>query len=287
MLLALALIALLSLKPWHTTSLDPSLSISPELGIGLGDAVAVIPDRDFDLAAARAASPGRPVLVDSRARPAAAQDPAPEVGISAARPVQVPTPVPAPPQPVRPQPQLRPPAEPPADPVPVALPAPEPAPVATPVVSPQLAGDADRPHLHSVLDREDGASYVLRVQAQEGEEHAFALGFQVLETIDGEPGADSMLMAIGGDRLLVPVAAGAGHEAVVHFKAASDATGFYVAFFDGLPVGVRGGIGLIEPESGEVRIELSFFRDGELVQDTSEILLDAARLGSTLESVLP
>ena len=249
----------------------------------------MIAEPGIRVAEARVAPPGRPILADSRDKPAAAPDPAPGVGIAPARPVQVsaPAPTPQPAQP-RPQPQQRPPATPPPAPVPVAVPpAPEPAPVVTPVAAPTPISGDDRPFPQSVIDREGDAGYVLSVQAEEGGEYAFALAFQVLETIYGEPGADSMVMAIGGEQLLVPLGVGTVHEAVVHLKAASDGTGFYATFFDGLPLAAASGISLIEPEDGEVRIELFFLHDGELVQGTSEIVFDAARLGSTLESVLP
>jgi len=157
--------------------------------------------------------------------------------------------------------------------------------VATPVASPQLVDNLDRPYPQSVLERDEGAAYVLEVQVEESGEYAFALSFQVLETISGEPGADSMIVRIGEDQLLVPVTTGTVHEAVLHFTAASDASGFYEAFFDGWPVGARGGISLIEPEGDTARIELFFLREGELVRGTTEILFDAVRLGSTLESV--
>jgi hypothetical protein len=226
------------------------------------------------------------MLVDSRAGPAAGQASAPGVGISAARPVQVPAPAATPPPP-RPQPQQRPPATPPAATPPAAPPAAAPAPLATPVASPTLAAGDERPFPQSVIDREGDAGYVLSVQAEEGGEYAFALAFQVLETIYGEPGADSMVIAIGGDQLQLPLSVGAAHEAVVHFRAASDGTGFYAAFFDGLPVAAAGEVSLIEPGGGEVQIELFFLREGQLVEGASEVVFDAARLGSTLESVLP
>lgn len=286
LLLALALVALLSLKPWDSTSREPSLSLAPGLGVALDDAVAVIAEPvGVRVAAARVAPVGRSAFVDSRAHHPAERDPVPAIGVAAARPVQVMAPASPPPQPQPAKPQ-RPPAVPPSPPVPVAAPAPAPAPVATPVASPQLVTGDDRPFPQSVIDREGDAGYVLKLQAEEGGEYAFALAFQVLETIYGEPGADSMVMALGGDQLVVPVAVGITHEAVVHLKATSDESGFYAAFFDGSPLAAESDVSLIEPEGGEVRAELFFLREGELV-DTSEILFDAARIGSTLESVLP
>jgi hypothetical protein len=316
------MVALLSLKPWETDSLGPSVSVSPELGVGLDDAVAVIPARGFHLAEARVAPPGRPALVDRRAEPPE-PGPTPEIGISAGRAVQGSAPAAPPARTPRPQPQEQPPPEPPPAPVPVAAPAPEPTPVAAPVASPQLVADFDRPYLQSILDDEDGASDVVTVQVHEGEEYAFAFSFQIVQMVYGEPGADNLIVhlngdvseepsfglqlwdyaadewqgdwrglwasggAVGGDRFLAPVTEREWHDVIVHFEASSLGTGFYEVYLDGQLVDARRGVSLIAPGGISAQIELGLFRDGERVQGTSEILFDAAKLGSTAASVQP
>lgn len=320
-MLALALIALLSLKPWEADPVGPSLSVSPNLGLALDDAVAVIPAPGVRVAHARVAPAVHPAFVDSRKEPASpAQSPGPELGISSARAVQVSQPAPPSSQPPRPQPQQRPPVEAPA-PVPVAAPAPDPAPVAAPVAEPQLDADFDRPYRQSLFDEDDGASDVVTVQVVEGEEYAFAFSFQILQMVYGEPGADNLIVhlnsdaseapsfglqlwdyaadewqgdwrglwasgeAVGDDRFLAPVSEREWHDVIVHFEASSLGTGYYEVFLDGEPVDARSGVSLIAPGSSSAQVELGLFRDGERVQGTSEILFDAAKLGSTVASV--
>jgi Polysaccharide lyase len=321
LVLALALIALLSLKPWEADPMGPSLSVSPNLGLGLDDAVAVIPAPGVRVAPARVApAAAHPTLVDSRKEPATEQSPGPELGISAARAVQVSEATPPPSQPSRPQPQQQVPVEAPA-PVPVATPAPDPAPVAAPVTQPQLDADFDRPYLQSVFDEDDGASDVVTVQVVEGEEYAFAFSFQILQMVYGEPGADNLIVhlngdaseapsfglqlwdyaadewqgdwrglwasgeALGEDRFLAPVSEREWHDVIVHFEASSVGTGYYEVFLDGEAVDARSDVSLIAPGSSSAQVELGLFRDGERVQGTSEILFDAAKLGSTVASV--
>jgi hypothetical protein len=317
LLLALAFVALVSLKPWEADSVGPSLSVSPNLGLGLDDAVAVIPTPGIRVAQARVAPvAAHPTFVDSRKGPAAEQSPEPELSISAPRAVQVSEPAPPPP---RPQPQQQVPVEAPA-PVPVAAPPPDPAPVAAPVAQPQLDADFDRPYLQSVFNEDDGASDVVTVQVVEDEEYAFAFSFQILQMVYGEPGADNLIVhlgsdaseapsfglqlwdyaadewqdwrglwasgeAVGDDRFLAPVTEREWHDVIVHFEASSLGTGYYEVFLDGEPVDALGGISLIAPGSSSAQVELGLFRDGERVQGTSEILFDAAKLGSTVASV--
>jgi hypothetical protein len=132
LLVVLTAVALVGLKPWATDSLIPDMGLSPGLGAGLDDAVAVVPDRSAGVAAGRVAPPG-PALgtVEVAARPAPVEGDSSSQALAAvapARSVSQPTatPVAAPPakQPVAPPPQ----------PV-AAAPEPVPAPASEPVVA--------------------------------------------------------------------------------------------------------------------------------------------------------
>jgi hypothetical protein len=91
---------------------------------------------------------------------------------------------------------------------------------------------------------------------------------------------------VGGERFLAPLAEGSWHDIVVHFKASSQEDGFYEVYLDGASVDARDGVSTIVPGSSYTQIEVGLLRDGDRVQGTSEIRLDAAKLGGTLESVL-
>jgi hypothetical protein len=159
-------------------------------------------------------------------------------------------------------------------------------------------------------------------QIHEGDEYALAFSFYIQTMAYGFPGAPNLIMqfqsdasevpafglqlldypgsegevggrglwsggeAMGGDRFLAPAAEGVWHDVVIHFRASSQGAGFYEVFLDGQPIDARSGVSLIAPGS-YAQIELGLFRNGDLVQGTSEIRLDAVKLGDTLESVMP
>lgn len=120
-----------------------------------------------------------------------------------------------------------------------------------------------------------------------------AFGLQLLEqpTASGAAGEERGLWssgeAMGGDRFLSPVEERAWHDVVVRFRASSRGDGFYEVLLDGRTVDARSGVDLISPGSNSAQIELGLFRDGELVQGTSELRLGGVGLGDSLESVLP
>jgi hypothetical protein len=184
----------------------------------------------------------------------------------------------------------------------------------------RLAGDQSSSRL--ILGGDGGGDEEGVVQIREGQEYAFAFSFYIQTMAYGEPGADNLILrlqsdgtesltfglelwdpaggalgeerglwsageAVGGDRFLGPASERAWHDVIVHFRASSQGEGFYAVYLDGELVDARDGVSLIAPGSDHTQIEVGLFRDGEHVQGTSEIRLDAAKLGDTLESVLP
>ncbi|HEU4735464.1 MAG TPA: heparin lyase I family protein [Solirubrobacterales bacterium] len=180
----------------------------------------------------------------------------------------------------------------------------------------RLTGDQSRSQL--VLGGDGG--YDGAVQIHEGDEYAFAFSFYIEKMVYGAPGADNLLMqvrsdasedqmfglqlwdyavenggrglwssgeAVSGDRFLGAAAEKAWHDVIVRFKASSQGAGYYEVYLDGQLVDARSDVSLIAAGSGYAQIEVGLFRDGELVQGTSEIRIDAAKFGTTLESVLP
>jgi hypothetical protein len=184
----------------------------------------------------------------------------------------------------------------------------------------RLTGDQSRSQL--ILGGDGDADEEDVVQIREGEEYAFAFSFYIQRMAYGEPGVDNLVLrfksdasdalafglqlwdpeedsergerglwssgeAVGGDRFLAPAPERTWHDAIVHFKASSQGAGFYEVYLDGELVDARDGVSMIVPGSGYAQIEVGLFRDGEQVQGTSELRLDAAVLGNTVESVQP
>lgn len=131
LLLALCAVALASLRPWESDSVVPNLSVTPGLGAGVDEAIALSPTGPGGVAAARVAPSGSSPTVAAAIAAPAPSTPQPVLAVSAGRAVSGSTAVPVP----------APPAKTPAPaPAPVAA-VPEPAPVpAPPPAPPVLAG---------------------------------------------------------------------------------------------------------------------------------------------------
>jgi hypothetical protein len=159
------------------------------------------------------------------------------------------------------------------------------------------------------------------VEVREGEEYAFAFSFFVQTMAYGEPGVDNMVLrlaaadgfseslalqlwespgvpweaggglwssgdAVGGERFLGAIEERSWHDVILHFRASGQGAGFYAVYLDGQLVDGRSEVSTIVPGGEPARIEVGLFRDGTALNGTSEIRIDAARLGRTLESVL-
>jgi hypothetical protein len=179
----------------------------------------------------------------------------------------------------------------------------------------RLTGDQSRSQL--ALGGDGGYDGAIRIH--DGDEYAFAFSFYIEKMVYGTPGADNLLMqlrsdgsdsrvfglqlwdypvenggrglwssgeAVNGDRFLGDATERTWHDVVIHFKASNQGAGSYEVYLDGQLVDARSEVSLIAPGSDFAQIEVGLFRDGDLVQGTSEIRIDAARFGGTLESVL-
>jgi hypothetical protein len=185
----------------------------------------------------------------------------------------------------------------------------------------RLTGEQESSKL--ILGGDGGTGDVGGVQIHEGDQYAFAFSFYIQAMVYGEPGADNMILRLKSDasdapqlglqlwdygstdwhdgarglwssggatdapRFLGPVEERKWHDVVVHFKASAQGEGFYEIYLDGEMADARSGVSLIAPGSSSVQIEVGLFRDSSRVQGTSELRIDAAKLGDTLESVQP
>jgi hypothetical protein len=319
LLLLLSVVALVSIAPWAAKTTGPDLEV-PSLGdAGIGEATAVAPGPGAAGAGA-AVGAARAVPVAAVAGDAGPEHSA-RVAIGPGLPVVVSEPVAAtPPHATPPEQPQAPEAAPQPVPAPLSPPAAAPAPE-TQFVADFEDRDGDRISRRVVAGAEgDGKDGVF--QAGEGDEYAFAFSFFIETMAYGEPGVENLLLrfrsdtgehlmlglelwepgerglagerglwasgeAAGGDRFLAPVSEGEWHDVVVHFRASSGVDGFYAVYIDGALADARQGVSLIAPGSALTQIDVGLFRDEQRLQGTSEIRLDAVRLGDTLESVLP
>ncbi|HEX2096534.1 MAG TPA: heparin lyase I family protein [Solirubrobacterales bacterium] len=184
----------------------------------------------------------------------------------------------------------------------------------------RLTGDLDRSEL--ILGGTGGRSTAGTVRFYEGDEYWYAFSFYIHSMVYGRPGAHNTIMqfksdgegspsfglqlwdyegddgvsggrglwshgaAMGGDRFLAPAAEGSWHDVIVHFKASRVGAGSYEVYLDGRLVDARDGVSMIRPDRTYAYIKDGLYRNGSEIPGTSEIRLDAARLGTTKESVL-
>jgi hypothetical protein len=185
----------------------------------------------------------------------------------------------------------------------------------------RLTGEQSSSRL--ILGGDGGSGDVGAVQIREGDEYAFAFSFYIQAMVYGEPGADNMVLrlksdaseepqlglqlwdygstdwhdgarglwssggATDGPRFLGPVVEREWHDVVLNFRASAQGEGFYEIYLDGEKADARSGVSLIAPGSSFIQIEVGLFRDSSRVQGTSELRIDAAKLGDDLESVHP
>jgi hypothetical protein len=157
----------------------------------------------------------------------------------------------------------------------------------------------------------------------EGDEYWYGFSFNVKSMVYGGPGAHNLIMqfksdgqgspnfglqlwdyegddgvsggkglwshsgAMGGDRFLSPLSERAWHDVAIHFKASNHGDGFYEVFLDGELIDARSGISMIRPDRSYGYIKTGLYRNGETAPGTSELLVDAARLGASAASIQP
>jgi Polysaccharide lyase len=185
----------------------------------------------------------------------------------------------------------------------------------------RLTGDLDRSEL--ILGGSGDRSTAETVRFREGDEYWYAFSFYIQSMVYGGPGAHNLIMqfksdgdgspdfglqlwdyngddgrsggrglwshgdAMDGDRFLAPVPEQVWHDVAIHFKASSVGAGFYEVYLDGELVDARSEVSMIVPGRSYAYIKDGLYRNGTEIPGTSEIRLDAARLGTTRESVLP
>jgi hypothetical protein len=169
----------------------------------------------------------------------------------------------------------------------------------------------------------DGTDAPGDVNFYEGSEYWYGFSFNVQRMVYGEPGAHNLIMqfksdgegspnfglqlwdyegddgesggrglwshsgAMGGDRFLAPVSEDAWHDVAIHFKASSSGDGFYEVYLDSRLIDARDDVSMIVPGHDSAYIKTGIYRNGETASGTSELLVDAAKLGRSAFSVLP
>jgi hypothetical protein len=158
----------------------------------------------------------------------------------------------------------------------------------------------------------------------EGEEAWYGFSFRIDQMVYGHPGAHNLIMQLkgapdngspafglqlwnykgddghsggrglwshgegmGGDRFLAPVTEHEWHDVQVHFKISNQGAGSYEVFFDGQKVDSRTNTSTMGAGANRVYIKNGLYRNPETIPGTSEYHLDACRLGTTRDSVLP
>jgi len=104
--------------------------------------------------------------------------------------------------------------------------------------------------------------------------------------VGGGKGLWSAGEAMGGDRYLAPIAHNQWNDVVIHFKASRTGQGFYELFLNGRLIDSRQNVSMIRPDRQYGYLKTGIYRNGGAIPGTSEIRLDRARLGTTLEQVV-
>jgi hypothetical protein len=184
-----------------------------------------------------------------------------------------------------------------------------------------LTGDEDRSEL--ILGGNGGGSTNGMIEFQEGDEYWYGFSFDIASMVYGGPGAHNLIMqfkgdddgspafglqlwdyegddgeyadspkglwshgpAMDGDRFLAPVSEGAWHDVAIHFKASAVGAGFYELYLDGKLIDSRSGVSMIAEGASFAYIKDGLYRNGDEIPGTSELRLDAARLGHSMSDV--
>lgn len=184
-----------------------------------------------------------------------------------------------------------------------------------------LSGSQNRSEL--ILGGDGGGSTDGMVEFHEGEEYWYGFSFYVVSMVYGKPGAHNLIMqfkgndggspafglqlwdyegddgeyehsprglwshgpSMDGDRFLAPVSEHAWHDVAIHFKASGAGAGFYELYLDGSLIDSRSGVSMIASGATYAYIKDGLYRNGDKIPGTSEIRLDAARLGRSAADI--
>jgi len=184
-----------------------------------------------------------------------------------------------------------------------------------------LTGSQDRSEL--ILGGNGGGSTSGMVEFREGDEYYYGFSIYIESMVYGEPGAHNLIMqfkgdddgspafglglwdyegddgeyegnskglwshglAMDGDRFLAPLSEHAWHDIGIHFKASGHGDGFYELYLDGGLVDSRSGASMIAAGASYAYIKNGLYRNGGNIPGTSEIRIDASRLGHSWSDV--
>ena len=183
----------------------------------------------------------------------------------------------------------------------------------------KLTGSQNRSEL--ILGGNGGGSTTGTVEFHEGDEYWYGFSLDIQQMVYGKPGAHNLFMQFksdgegspawglqlwdtagkkglwtagkamqigsSGERFLAPISERQWHDVVVHFKASSTGNGFYEVYLDGALVDSRSGVSMIVPGHSAAYIKNGLYRNGGTAPGTSEIALDAAKLGTSQSAVAP
>ena len=184
-----------------------------------------------------------------------------------------------------------------------------------------LSGSQHRSEL--ILGGNGGGSVNNAIRFYEGDEYWYSFSFYIQSMTYGKPGAHNLIMqfkgddegspyfglqlwdyegddgesggrglwshgeGMDGDRFLSPVAERRWHDVVVHLRTSSRGAGLYEVYLNGNLIDAADGVSLIPSDADHAYIKSGLYRNGDEIPGTSEIRLDAVRLGRSMSAVLP
>jgi polysaccharide lyase-like protein len=189
----------------------------------------------------------------------------------------------------------------------------------------RLALDGSQERSELIFGGNGGDSTAGMVEFREGDEYWYGFSFYIVSMTYGRPGAHNLIMqfkgegegspafglqlwdyegddgeyadhprglwchgpSMGGDRFLALAPEQTWHDVAIHFKASGSGAGFYEVYLDGNLVDSRGGVSMIADGASYAYIKNGLYRNGGEIPGSSEIRLDAARLGTSLSAVSP
>ncbi len=184
-----------------------------------------------------------------------------------------------------------------------------------------LTGTQHRSEL--ILGGNGGGSTNGMIEFVEGDEYWYGFSFYIESMVYGRPGAHNLIMqfkgdddgspafglqlwdyegddeeyednpkglwshgpSMDGDRFLAPVPEHTWHDVTIHFKASGSGDGFYEVYLDGRLIDSRDDVSMIADGASYAYIKDGLYRNGDEIPGTSEIRLDAARLGHSAADV--
>jgi hypothetical protein len=183
----------------------------------------------------------------------------------------------------------------------------------------RLTGTQDRSEL--ILGGNGSGSTSGTAEFHEGDEYWYGFSFDIEQMVWGKPGAHNLIMQFksesdgspnfglqlwnyngekglwtagtasqigsSGERFLAPLGEHEWHDVAIHFKASSTGAGFYETYLDGRLVDSRQNVSMIVPGDRSAYIKNGLYRNGDAIPGTSEIDLDAAKLGTSQAAVQP